>query len=216
MTLKSYSLAVLPVLTCQLVKSDPSQLDGLKQRYLQSVTAPLDGMWQSFVDRADHFSIMEADQVVGYCAVDTAHKLLQFSVDHRQDTSEIFDLAIQELQVQSAVVSTCEPEFLAVCRKCCGRSPAEIAVMYHVDPGTQVQPARFPDGSEFRRVAMEELERAVQFALEAIGGDAAWLNGYFGERIRGEELFGLWLADRLIARANVGPVNDSRRSPMWE
>lgn len=48
------------------IKSDPADLKGVKQKYLDQLSAPLDGMWSCFVDMADHYSITSDGQFYQY------------------------------------------------------------------------------------------------------------------------------------------------------
>ena len=168
-------------------------------------------MWQSFVAAADHYSILGGNKLVGYCVVNAENKLLQFSTDDIDNDSGFFVLAVAELNVKGAVVATCEPSYLTLCRGHFNEPPAEIALMYHVDADRSGGPAVFPEGSTFRPVTASELEASVEFGVAAIGGDPAWLREYFTERIHGEELFGLWQADALIATGECRP--SSLQSP---
>jgi len=104
----------------------------LKQAYLQTLTAPLDGYWkEAIIDPATHWQIYIDNQVAGYFALDaiknlgelvandfdsiSANRLLQFYTvarfAHRAD--EIFEAVVTQHNVKTAVVFTNDPAALA-------------------------------------------------------------------------------------------------------
>ncbi len=190
---------------CDLVKTGSAELADWKMRYLQQVAAPLDGMWQTFVAMADHYSLSGGSQVAGYCVVNSEQQLLQFFVADRELAAGLFAQVLRELNVQGAVVATCEPQYLNLCTAHKASPPTEFSLMYHLDLDRAVAPPAFPDGTELRPVSADQLETAVEFGVAAIGADAAWLAGYYAERIDGAELFGLWQAGELIATGESRP-----------
>lgn len=179
-----------------------SDLTGMKQQYLSSVTAPLDGMWEIFTDMADHYTIRCDAKPAGFCAINAEQKLMQFYLPSIIDAADIFASALSELKITGATVSTAEPHYLSLCLDH-QKTIAVNALMYHAADDTPLAEAHFPVGAEFRLVAKNELAAAVAFAVEAIGADEAWLNGYYGDHIAREQLYGLWQGGTLMAAGEL-------------
>tara|TARA_R110002096_G_scaffold397929_3_gene593899 strand:- start:686 stop:1483 length:798 start_codon:yes stop_codon:yes gene_type:complete len=188
-------------------KTTAEQTAAMQQTFWSQATAPLDGMWLSFASMADHYAISHGDTVIGYCAINSEQKLLQFFVVPGHDTGVIFEVLIKEVNVTGAVVSTAEPHYLSLCLDK-QTSLSVNALMYHVLDDSTTEPATFPEGSDFKPVTSDQLETAVEFAHQALGADKGWLTGYYTERIAGEELIGLWQGDTLIAAGECRPCKE--------
>ena len=184
---------------------------GMQKKFHAQATAPLDGMWLSFAGMADHYLIAESGVNIGYCAINSEQKLLQFYVEPSHNVREIFTLLVKDKSVKGAMVSTAEPQYLSLCADL-QTSLTVNGLMYHVPSGTMIQEASFLRGAEFKLITQEELETAIEFAHIALGADKGWLNGYYSDRINGEELFGLWLDGALIA---AGECRPSKEQPAY-
>lgn len=185
--------------------TEASELELRKTQYLSSLPAPLDGMWLSFTDAATHYSILLENQIGGFCVINAENKLLQFEVESERHANAIFQQALSKLKVTGAIVATCQPMFQALCVNQSRTSPAEVALMYEVDLNRQIQPVHFPENAKMRLVAPTEVATAIEFGLDAIGCDEHWLTEYYNQRIAGEELFGLWKENELIAVGEYRP-----------
>lgn len=185
-------------------RSDPGTLSALKAEYRATVDAPLDGMWEAFTGMADHFSIIKNGTVIGYCAVNSEQKLLQFFVPGAANAPGAFQQAIDQLNITGAIVSTAEATFHS---NCTGHqtSVTEHAIKYHVSDGTTCINARFPMDATFRPLGAPNLQPAVDFAVATLGADAGWLETYFGGLIERDELFGLFEENNLIATGECRP-----------
>ncbi|WP_289028022.1 GNAT family N-acetyltransferase [uncultured Paraglaciecola sp.] len=178
------------------------RLSLLKAEYFNQTTAPLDGMWHfGFVPMAQHFGFYESEQLVGFCCLNTDGYLLQFYVSQQAITSadELFELIIQNNsnvigKVAGAFVSTCDPAFLAMCLDH-SLSSTVNALLYCGVQGNTSQAT----SAELQQASQEQLVRFVDFAVNAIGAPKDWLQGYFGDLIAKQELFGYWKGQQLIA-----------------
>lgn len=195
--------------THTLIKTDASELANLQQEYLGGLSRPIDGMWNSFVGMADHYKIEENGETKGYCVINADHQLLQFHVPHSNDSSAIFTQIIKDLKVTGAVVSTGDTPFLSLCMDN-QKSVSINALLFQTNTATEMGEVTFPDGAEFRLVAMTELENVVDNGVETLGADRGWLTGYWTHHINREELFGLWLGDKIIGTGERR-VSDSQK-----
>ena len=184
--------------------SSPEALADLKAKYRSTVDAPLDGMWETFTGMANHFSIRADETPIGYCAVNSEQKMLQFFAVGAANASDIFRQALARLNVNGAVVSTAETTFLGHCMDY-QTSVSEHAIMYHLADGTISADTKFPEGTTFRSLATGDLKTAVDFAATTLGADAGWLESYFGDLISRGELYALLEGDTFIATGECRP-----------
>lgn len=190
-------------------KSTAEELSSLKQDYLDGLSAPIDGMWASFVSMADHYAIICGEDIIGYVAINAEQIMLRFYVKKGHDQTALFSQLINELSVKGAVVATQEFEYLSLCMDS-QKSVSVNALLYHCAPDTEIEAAIFPDGTDFRAITTCDLQTAIDFAVAAIGAPEGWLRGYYSERIEGEELFGLWQGDILIGTGECRPSADQK------
>ena len=181
------------------VESLPA-LDGLKQRYLEHTSAPLDGMWlHGFVPMAAHFALYDADQLAGYLCVNDEGYLLQFHVEAAwaARASALFEAFVIHAPalvgpIAGAFVSTAEPRMLSLCLDHYVHFEVH-ALMYEFGPSTTTEPLAL----EPLRAA--QLPVAVRFAVDAIASPEAWVTGYYAQLIERGELHGVWKEGALIA-----------------
>ncbi len=196
--------------TFSITRTDLVDLVDLKSNYLKQLAAPLDGMWESFIQAADHYSIICGDSVIrrknvdGYCVINAEGKLLQFSLDPTIDARPVFGQILNELNVRGSVVSTFEFQHLALCMDR-QKSVAVNAFLYELSAQAKNAAADFPLGLEFRLVSNDERKLAVDFAHTVLGADPNWLDAYYAKRIQGGELWGLWVERELIATGECRP-----------
>ena len=179
-------------------KTDSASLRGLKQKYLQQLVSPLDGMWECFGDMADHYAIVCADKTIGYCVINSDQKLLQFYVEAQHEARQIFGQIIDKMGVTGSFLSTGDPQYLSVSMDH-QKSVKVNALQYHFEKDAALRAVNFPAQSQFRRLEATELTAAVEYGVKTIGADPDWLKGYFSNLIKRAELFGLWQGGELIA-----------------
>ena len=185
-------------------KATAEDVAALRQDCLRQLTAPLDGMWESFVSMADDYVICRKGKIIGHCSVDAAQKILQFHTPEVPDPHASFHQALTTLDITGAVAATCDPHFLSLCLDH-QQSVSVNALMYHLTETTVIEPVTFPPNMDFRAVGFSELETALAFGTETLRADRNWLTSYFTERIEGGELFGLWQNKQLIATGECRP-----------
>ena len=179
-------------------KSTYQQMAGQREAYLLSTTAPLDGMWENaFFPMADHWEIAHTKQPIGFCSVNSEGKMLGFDVCRSAPQRSVFSQCIERLGVSGAFASTAEPTYLSLCADH-QRTMSVNAIMYAENDHEQLTPAA-PVGMNVRKAGPDDLANAISFGVSAIQANQDWLSGYFEERIRKNELFGLWNNTKLIA-----------------
>lgn len=193
----------------KITKSTAHEMSGLKDQYLNGLIAPIDGMWASFISMAQHYAILQGEELIGYAVINGEDKMLRFYAGKEFDQEIIFKQLITELKVKGAIVATNELQYLSLCMDN-QKSVSVNALLYGLPSETHVEKAIFPKNSEFRLVEMDELQDAVNFAIAAIGAPEEWLRGYYGKLIENKELFSLWQNDMLIATGECRPSHDQK------
>jgi len=189
-----------------LYQFDPvpqSTVQPLRAQYLQQV-GPLDGMWLTFAEMARAYMISRAGTAIGYCAVDSEQKLLQFHVVDSRESQAAFSEALAGLKISGAVAATSESAYLALCSDH-QTSMAVNALMYRHEQESPPQVLGLPTSAFFSVVEVSALAAAVDFGCQALGAPREWLEGYYADLVSRGELFGLWLADTLIATGECRP-----------
>lgn len=189
-------------------------LNRLKHDYIQTVAAPLDGMWlDGFLPKSRHFEIYIDGKRIGYFCVNQDNYLLQFHIvsESLADSSSLFDSVnhceLLNGTIAGAFVSTAEPAYLSLCLDFYSNFEVN-ALMYEHSADTQLD-ATEPDPNSIEPlipVTESQLGTAIKFANEAIGAPEDWLNEYYTTRISKNELYGVWENGCLIA------AGEARRS----
>ncbi len=195
----------------QLQPCDAADLKAEKSAYLDTLSAPLDGMWETFADIANHYQITKNDRPMGYCAVNEDRKLLQFYTDVTCDAAEAYNAAVESLDIQGAIVPTSDSLGLALALDF-QHSISINALMYRFPASVPRPAAVFPEGTRFDVLDTLHLERAVAFAHETLGASKAWLDSYFSGLLVRNELFGLWQNDQIVA---TGECRLSDSQPLY-
>jgi hypothetical protein len=180
----------------QFFLTSPDILKPLKQKYLTTTTAPLDGMWESgFIPVSDHYTIAMDDLTVGYIVINDDGYILQFyAPDHGHAALK---QAIDTLKIKGAFVSTAEEPYLSLV-KVHEKTSLINALMYQeFTPLKSLLP--FNPGHVFSNVSKNGLEQVVDFAHNTLGANREWLSGYYTILMNREELYALYSDDQIIA-----------------
>src|SRR5258708_27972342 len=105
------------MITCiQLEHSDVIQQ--LRDDYLRTLVAPMDGMWESaIIAHATFWEIQDREQHAGYFCLDSDNYLLRFHLLENYQTwaQEIFRWIVSTYNIQHAITSTLEPLYFSLC-----------------------------------------------------------------------------------------------------
>ncbi|MBO6504155.1 MAG: GNAT family N-acetyltransferase [Kordiimonadaceae bacterium] len=190
--------------------SSADTIADMEQTYLNACAAPLDGMWQSFVEMAEIIEISHGQSTIGYAAINGDKELLRFHVDERLDPLPILKSLIDAQSLVGAVVSTAEPRALA-CLLDVQATLSVSAIMYHM-PSLQTElSAAFPTGTELRPVDANALEQVADFGHRTLGASLDWLLSYFSGLIGRGELYALWRDNEILS---TGECRRNNRQPL--
>lgn len=169
---------------------------------MNSLTAPLDGMWETgFINTARHWLIEWDGQLSGYYVVNDEGVLLQFFVlpSYGPFSQHIFEKAIQQSTITSAIVHTNDSAFLSLCLD------FQVHVSVHTylyELQREVVPTHpLEDDVTFHQAEPEEASRVMDFQIACLGGQEhlrPWLEVYSANLIDRGELFVLRRGDYWI------------------
>lgn len=107
----------MEMMTCiRLEHSDAIQQ--LRDDYLRTLVAPMDGMWESAViTHATFWEIQDREQQAGYFCIGSNNYLLRFHLweNYQARAQEIFRWIVSTFGFQYAVTSTIEPLYFSLC-----------------------------------------------------------------------------------------------------
>ncbi len=170
----------------------------LKQDYLKTATAPLDGMWESgFLPFSNHWEIIIDQKQAGYFCVNDDNILLQFHLKDAflAEAIPVFEKMINEGFAAQAIVGTNEPLFLSLCMD--QQKSAEVHT-YLFEQDKSVVDTISSENYKLNLATQDEFSALLNFVEESVGG-GDWLEGYMRNLIEQKELFFLADADTILA-----------------
>lgn len=186
----------------KIQKTSQEAIAELQNSYRSRLVAPLDGMWEAFIDNAAHYEIHDADERIGYCCVQEDQKFLQFHIaaPFAHLAEEAFNLARRECNASGAMVSSFEP-WLALCldhQKQC----RVHTYLYREHQRPEATLENVADLS-FHPVVEAERDEIETFVRSALDLDGDWLTGYLQNLVNREEIFVLRTGDTPMATGEL-------------
>jgi GNAT superfamily N-acetyltransferase len=175
-------------------------LTSLKADWRATLTAPQDGMWESFADMAAAFEISNGAQVLGYAVVNDENQLLNFFL-HPQFMSHGVDILSQFLKahkIGQAVLGTNNPVAMTMA----------LQLQQKVIPHTYLFHDAF-DGiaakteGTFGAAEVGELNDLIEFYHYAIGAPKDWLQNYLGDLLAKGEVYALKNGEHYLGACEV-------------
>ncbi|MEK6477271.1 GNAT family N-acetyltransferase [Catalinimonas sp. 4WD22] len=186
-----------------------TELDGLRQQCYQSLTAPLDGMWDGLIHRAVIKGIFYRNDCIGYLCHDQAFTLINFFIAEAwlNRRAEIFAQLLKTEAFPQAYVSTNHPAFLTACMEFAKR----VSVYYYLfeDLKSQsLQPMLSPEfiETDFLQADENDIEKIVSFCQQTTTADKAWLSSYIQEWVDKEGIY------YLLQKGEILGICEIRRS----
>lgn len=189
--------------------SSADNIAEMEQTYLSDCAAPLDGMWQSFVEMAEVTEISQNQSPIGYAAINGDKELLRLHVAEQIDPTPVLKSLIDKQNLVGAVVSTAEPRALA-CLLDVQATLSVSAIMYHMPSPQSDLLAAFPIGTELRPVDADALEQVADFGHRTLGASLDWLLSYFSGLIGRGELYALRRDNEILS---TGECRRNNRQP---
>jgi GNAT superfamily N-acetyltransferase len=190
----------------------PDTIEQLRDDYLRTLVAPMDGMWESTViAHATFWEIQDQEQRAGYFCIGSNQDLLRFHLwenylDHAQ---EIFHWIIATYSIQRAITSTIEPLYFSSCLDV----QRNITLHSYLFRDNQRRDLSSGLGkSLFRKAEKRELDDIVCFYQANTEGPGEWIETFLNVRLNREELFVLYDQQTLVAAGECIP---SQKQPPY-
>ena len=199
------------MVTCiQLEHSDVIQQ--LRDDYLRTLVAPMDGMWESAViTPATFWEIQDREQHVGYFCIGSDKYLLRFHLleNYQARAQEIFRWIVSTYGIQYAIISTIEPLYFSLCLD------IQRSIVLHSYLFRDNQCSELPSGlstGTFRKAEKRELDDITCFYRANTEGSGEWIEAFLKARLNREELFVSYDLQTLVATGECIP---SQKQPSY-
>ncbi len=202
---------MVSTMTCKEV-ARPEVIQQMRDDYLHTLVAPMDGMWESTViTHAVFWEIRDRAQQAGFFCLDPHNQLLRFHLGegYRAWARETFRWIIVTYAIRHAIASTIEPRYFSLCLD------LQVGVVPHTylfRDHRRVAQSPAPGDRIYRKVRMSEWEDVVRLYRANTEGSGEWLEGFLRERLEGDELTGMYERQALVA---VGECIPSQTQPPY-
>jgi RimJ/RimL family protein N-acetyltransferase len=199
------------MMTCiQLEHSDVIQQ--LRDDYLRTLVAPMDGMWESAViAQATFWEIQDREQHAGYFCIGSNNYLLRFHLVENYQTraQEIFRWIISTYDIQQAITSTIEPLYFSLCLDVQKRLALHS---YLFRDHKRIELSSDFSKSIFRKAEKRDLDDIARFYRANTEGSGEWMEAFLNARLNREELFVCYDQQTLVATGECIP---SQKQPPY-
>ena len=177
-----------------------STLNPLKTAWRKSLIIPQDGMWEAFMENANHWTIKEADQTIGYACMDGDNRLLQFFVlpIWLPNGIAVFQQFIRQEKITTGMVGT--------------NNPVYHSIAMHFQKSVNIDSYLFTDFlsaesiqkmGALRLAEKDDLEKLIDFCHISVGAPKEWLKEYVGDLITKQEIFVLENGEDILGTCEV-------------
>ena len=191
-------------------KVDKDSINKMRNRYYDTVTAPMDDMWEQGIIRGGVFYAIKKNKTIGYFAVDSSNNIIQFYIEesYRDESIAAFDFVLKQQYISQAFVCTYEPQFLSLCMD------RNAGVKINSYLYTQIKSVDFdkPIKSIYSKLAKpEDLEAVLTYNKDKVGLDGDWQTEYYKKLIPNEELMLYFADDEIIGAGEMRPSKSSNK-----
>lgn len=184
----------------------------LRDDYLRTLIAPMDGMWENAVIAAATFwAISDGEQLLGHFCLDSKHALLRFHLleTYQNRAEEIFRWLISTYAIKHAIVSTIEPLYLSLCL---ARQRSTILHSYLFQDNKRMEVESVFHTIDFSLAEKSELGDLIHFYRANTEGAGEWIEAFLHERVKRAELF-VWHDGRSLLA--TGECIPSQKQPPY-
>ena len=190
-----------------LIEFKPGLLDDvapLRVAMYQSLTAPLDGMWDEIIHAADLWTIRMADSPVGYLSIGEKASLQHFFLfkPFWNQGVRIMRQIIDRLNVASAVINTHHPLFMDTALELFA-DPRVHTYLYTDYVDLEIRKPTFIRSFGIELLRPEDLDRLVGFYLENTGGPRPWLEKYLANQLQRKAITGMFDGNQLLGTLEI-------------
>src|SRR5579872_3106082 len=187
-------------------------IEHIRDDYLRTLIAPIDGMWESAViAHATFWEIQDQEQRAGYFCTDSNNYLLRFYLFelYQAQAQEIFRWVVSTCGIQYAIASTIEPLYFSLCLDI---QVSVTAHSYLFRDNKRVELSSGISNSIFRQAEKKDLDNIVRFYRANTEGSGEWIEAFMKKRLNRAELFALYNRQLLVATGECIP---SQKQPPY-
>ena len=175
-------------------------LKQLKYQWLDTLTSPQDGMWESFRNNAVHWEVSINGKLAGYACIHNNDVLIQYFVvqEFQAISNSIFHRFILEKNIKDSIVGTNNPGFLSAALH------FQKEIKLHTYLFREVIPAIVSEkAGTLTLCEIKDLDSIVTFCHLSVGAPVEWLNGYISDLISKREVYVLKEKSKIIGTCEV-------------
>ena len=166
--------------------NNTTSISTVQIEWQKTLTAPQDGMWESFAENSMPWEIRHDVELIGYLRLNDQNQLLRFYLlpHWLKNGAQIYQQFINEQFVKQAVIGTNDPIHLSLGLQ------NQKSVMVHTYLFTDMIETQSSKSEGRLLTAWEDdLIRLVDFYHKSTGGPKEWLSGYINNLINRGEIF---------------------------
>lgn len=189
-------------------KTNPNELQDLKQDYLKHIKVPLDDMWENLIIPSGiHYRIGDK----GFLVLDQENTLFQFHLKEAYlfEAQEIFAAVLEHFEIKEALVATYETNYMSLVL-----SKAKIeqthTLLYKGVPSPVIE-APLKDIS-IATAKSNDFDKVIEFCTEKVGISGPWMTPYY-ENLLPQGAIKLFHIDRELV--GIGELRPSSSSPEY-
>ncbi len=192
------------MLTC-IQLEDTDAIAHLRDDYLRTLVAPMDGMWESAViAHATFWKIQDGEGRAGYFCTGSDNDLLRFHLldNYQAQAQEIFRWIVSTYGIQYAIASTIEPLYFSLCLD------IQVSITLHsylFRDNKRIELSSGLSNSIFRKAEKRELDDIVRLYQANTEGSGEWIEAFVKKRLDLAELFVLYERQILVATGECIP-----------
>lgn len=194
----------------QLEQSETIQ--ELRDDYLRTLVAPMDGMWEgAVIASATFWEIQDQGQQAGYFCLDADNALLRVHLldPYQARAQEIVRWLVSTRNIQHAIASTIEPLYFSLCLDL---QKSITLHSYLFRDHERIEPLTGLDKGSFRKAIPSEMDDLVSFYKANTAGGGEWIEAFLDNHLKREELFVLLDQQTLVATGECIP---SQKQPPY-
>jgi RimJ/RimL family protein N-acetyltransferase len=192
------------MITC-LRLEQPDIIQQIRDDYLSTLIAPMDGMWESTeITHATFWEIQDQRQHVGHFCLDSNNYLLRFYLleDYQTQAQKIFRKILSTHHIHYAIAGTMEPLYFSLCLAI--QKSSELHTYLFRDNKRIELPSKLTN-LVFRKAEKRELADISCFYHANTEGSGEWIDAFLHKRLNQEELFVLYDKQTLVATGECIP-----------
>ena len=171
-------------------KSDTENWENIRKSFYDSLTSPIDGMWDELIhDHGQLWGIYDDDQIIGYCSKDHEGRIINFFLikNFSHLKTDLFKRALYMLEANQAIVSTNNPDFLVVSLDKSKKMAVHSYLFENENAVVLTKPTDIEE-LELESATKQDIPNLITYCSENTGGDPNWLETYLKRLVDRDEI----------------------------